>query len=103
MKTPTLDRCRYLSPFDILIVDQYRISQRALSGVFRCVGCEKLRQVTHAEEAICEVQRRPPDIILIDYSLPSSANGIDFTLWLRSQRDNVRLCGVSAYETELGW
>jgi CheY-like chemotaxis protein len=73
-------------PFSVLIVDDDPDAVALMRGcVRRAVDGADVRAAADGERALAELQREPPDLMLLDLSLPGM-NGLELCMYLRGTK-----------------
>lgn len=79
-----------LSTVDFLVVDDNRFIRRLLREILSSFGVRKIREAVSADEAMGEVRKSPPDLILCDWVM-HPVNGLAFLKRLREQTGLPRI------------
>jgi CheY-like chemotaxis protein len=58
-----------LARFDVLLLDAHRGARMALRDQLRELGLARLRDLADGVAALTEIRRRPPNLIVLDWSL----------------------------------
>jgi NarL family two-component system response regulator LiaR len=88
------------SPIRILIVDDHAIVRKGIRALFR--NLPEIEVVGEAEdgwEAIAEVERLQPDVVLMDLLMPE-LDGIEATRRIMDQRSDVRILVLTSFAGE---
>ena len=93
----TLSR-KEVTPFDVLVVDDDKDVARLLAMyVSQGAPMANVRVVTSSKEAIAEVRRSPPQLLVFDLMMPEM-NGVELFMYLRGTHlaDDTTFIAVSA-------
>lgn len=71
-----------LARFDVLILDAHRGARMALRDQMRELGLARLRDMADGTAALAEIRRRPPNLIMLEWSL----GAMDASHFLRQLR-----------------
>lgn len=79
----------------VLLVDDHHILRSALACLLAGVpGIEVVGQAGNGLEAVASVRRSPPDVIVMDISMPEM-DGIEATRLIHGEFPGVRILGLS--------
>ena len=87
-------------PFDILLVDDHKIMRDGIKAIlsrgeeFRVVG-----EAENGTDAVAFVKRSPPDLVLMDISLPG-LNGVETTTEILRHHPECKVIILSMYDDE---
>jgi DNA-binding NarL/FixJ family response regulator len=96
-KTKTAVCARKHGRIRLLLVDDHRIVREGLKEVLgRCPGLEVVGDAASAQEAVGQVIRNQPDVVLLDLQLKESS-GLDACRTIRSRAPNTRVLVLSAF------
>ncbi|OYU42889.1 MAG: DNA-binding response regulator [Burkholderiales bacterium PBB4] len=88
------------APIQLLVVDDHHLFRRGLTALLSQDGrFEVLAQAADVGEALRELQRRPPDLILLDNHLPG-VRGVDGIAALKDAAPDVRILMLTVSENE---
>lgn len=91
-----------MSKIKILIADDHAVVRMGLSALFRAKGdFDIVGQARDGEEAVSEVVRHKPDIVVMDLMMPK-ANGIEATEAIRRAAPSARILVLTSYTTTDG-
>lgn len=89
-----------LASLDVLVVDDNAHMRALVRSVLRALGIEKVREACDGFDALDALTKRPADIILLDYAMPSM-DGFEFLKHLRGGRGSpapqARVIVVTGY------
>ncbi len=70
----------------VLVIDDDPLVREGMGGIFRKWGCQVVTATGDSDALkVATEQDKRPDLIISDYYLPNSRNGIDTIEWLRGQ------------------
>lgn len=71
---------------DLLVVDDHEMMRAMLQTVLRAFGASEVRVAGGVNAAWAEIERAPPDLMLLDQTMPDG-RGLDLLACLRGRRD----------------
>jgi signal transduction histidine kinase/ActR/RegA family two-component response regulator len=80
---------------DILVCDDEPVNLRVVSGMIRMLG-HHVRTASDGVEAVAAASRQPPDLILMDVSMPRM-DGIEATMALRAEGHVFPIVALTAH------
>lgn len=89
-----------MSPAKVLIVEDEAIAALALEKILRKLGYLVCAKVPTGEEALTAAEGLEPDVIIMDIRLAGKLDGIDASLRIRENRNDVAVIFVSAFSDE---
>ena len=78
----------------VLVVDDHRMMRDGLRAVLEKAGVEVIGEAANGHEAIAEVRRLRPDVVVMDVGMPL-LNGIDATRRLVAEAPVLKVIGLS--------
>ena len=88
------------SPIRILIVDDHAIVRKGIRALFRSMPeIDVIGEAENGWEAITEVERLQPDVVLMDLLMPE-LDGIEATRRITAQRPDVRILVLTSFAGE---
>jgi two-component system, chemotaxis family, chemotaxis protein CheY len=69
---------------NILIVDDFATMRRILKNILRQIGFTNIKEADNGREALAELKKEPPDLILCDWNMPEMS-GLDLLQSLKSE------------------
>lgn len=79
---------------NVFLADDHTMLREALRAVLTNAGIPVVGEAGNGREAIAQVERSRPDVVLMDVSMPE-LNGIDATRILRAKFPRIRVIGLS--------
>jgi DNA-binding NarL/FixJ family response regulator len=84
----------------IVLVDDHVVVRQGLFGLFRAEpDMEVVGEASDGESAVYLIREIQPDFVLMDVSMPGM-NGIQATRIIHSELPDVRIIGLSMFQTE---
>jgi len=84
----------------IVLVDDHVVVRRGLAGLFRTEpDMEIVGEASDGESAVYLIREAQPDFVLMDVGLPGM-DGIQATRIIHSELPEVRIIGLSMFQTE---
>ena len=85
---------------NVMLVDDHGLMRDGLKRLLNDVdGIDVVAEAETGEQAIHQVRRRPPDVILMDISMPKM-DGIEATRVISSEFPHIRIIGLSMYDRD---
>ncbi len=81
----------------LLIVDDHPLVREGIRGALSTAGFTVLADVGNAEDAIAAARRDPPDVVVMDITLPG-LNGIEAVEVLRREHPALRVLMLSVHD-----
>jgi DNA-binding NarL/FixJ family response regulator len=78
----------------IVLADDHRMMRDGLRALLEKAGAEVVGEAGNGHEAIAEVRRLRPDVLVIDIAMPD-LNGVDATRRLIREMPDVKVVGLS--------
>jgi CheY-like chemotaxis protein len=75
-----------LSRADIMVIDDSKFFRHLLAELLVGLGARKVREVDSAEEALCQIEQRPPTLIFCDWMM-APIDGLEFLKRLRAGKN----------------
>ncbi len=88
------------SPIRVLIVDDHAIVRKGIRALFRSLPeIDVIGEAENGWEAIAEVERLQPDVVLMDLLMPE-LDGIEATRRITAERPDVRILVLTSFAGE---
>lgn len=88
------------SPIRVLIVDDHAIVRKGIRALFRSLPeIDVIGEAEDGWEAIAEVERLQPDVVLMDLLMPE-LDGIEATRRITAERPDVRILVLTSFAGE---
>lgn len=88
------------SPIRVLIVDDHAIVRKGIRALFRSLPeIDVIGEAENGWEAITEVERLQPDVVLMDLLMPEM-DGIEATRRITAERPDVRILVLTSFAGE---
>jgi two-component system, NarL family, response regulator NreC len=78
----------------VLLADDHRIVRDGLRAILEKAGVEVIGEAANGHEAVAEVTRLRPDVVIMDITMPA-LNGIEATRHLTRDMPGVKILGLS--------
>jgi DNA-binding NarL/FixJ family response regulator len=78
----------------VVLADDHRMMRDGLRAVLERAGVEVVGEAANGHEAISEVKRASPDVLVIDIAMPE-LNGIDATRRLCADQPGIKILALS--------
>jgi len=87
-------------PVRVLVVDDHEVVRRGTRELLdRADGIDVVGEAQDGAEALAQARRLRPDVVLMDYSMPS-VNGVEATRAIKSELPGTAVLALSAYDDE---
>ena len=97
----TMSLERDANPIRVLVADDHRVLRQVITEVLeQQPDLEVVGEAEDGEDAVEQVERLHPDVVLMDVSMPR-ISGIEATRRIVAQAPDVRVIGLSSHDRDM--
>src|SRR3972149_7943808 len=83
----------------VLLADDHALFRAGIAGLLRAWGMEVVGEASDGFEALAQVRRLHPDLVLMDITMPR-CNGLEATRLIKAEMPEVRIVMVTVSDDD---
>jgi two-component system chemotaxis response regulator CheY len=89
----------YLKPISFLVADDRAYMRRVIKGILETLGCKRIDEAHHGQEALSIMRSWAPDIVITEWLL-QPVSGLELLRTVRAEKGNLKFTPIIMITSE---